>query len=108
MKEKVDQDSEGVDGSRESPPSERASRSTDRVSRLALTRARWWLTVKRRAPAHLASRIFCSTFGSRANWKVTARGSTSPVCETMGQSDVKSLRPVLVVSVTRRGAILDE
>jgi hypothetical protein len=76
MKEKADQESEVVDGSHGSPLSQRDSRSADRASRLAFTRARWWFRVKRRAPAHLARKIFCVAFGSRANWNVTALEST--------------------------------
>ena len=79
MKEKVDQDSEAVEGSHVSALSEGDSLSADRASRLAFTRARWWFTVKRRAPAHLANKILCCAFGSRANWNVTDRESTCPV-----------------------------
>src|SRR5665213_1418337 len=81
MKEKADQESAAVDGSAETLLSERVSRSVDRASKLDFTRARWWFTVKRRAPAHLTRRILCSTFGSRANWNVTARERTWPVWE---------------------------
>ena len=72
MNENAAQDREGVDDSQGAPPSERISRSVARASRLTFTRARWWFIVKRRAPAHLARRIFCSGLGSRANWNVTA------------------------------------
>ena len=41
MKEKADQESEGVDGSHGSPLSQRDSRSADRASRFAFTLARW-------------------------------------------------------------------
>jgi len=84
MKENPDQDKESVDGSHVSPLSERTSRSADRASKLVFTQARWWLTVKRRAPAHLAKRNLCCAFGSRANWNVTARERTSPMCEKIG------------------------
>src|SRR5664280_697892 len=81
MKENPDHESERTRTSDGTSPHEVASRLVDLASRFALTRAKWWFTVKRRAPAHLASRIRCCAFGSRANWNVTARESTRPVRE---------------------------